>query len=208
MRRWNSFWAVVAVVGLALVAGRTWADDKEDVGNGAKAWAKALLDGDEKAIKAHSIGDDTEMARWEGMSKMIGAFKKLGDAASAKYGEQGAMLSRVFKQPDYEAMQKDSTIAVSGSDATITDKQNKVMKLKKDGGEWKVMLASLNESGPNKMDPKQVAAMAAAASSTADEIKDGKYPTYIEAMRAMGQKMAAAGAGGRRPGAPGAAPAK
>jgi len=200
--RLNLSWAVVAMVGVALLAGRTRADDKADVGAGAKAWAKALMDGDEKALKSHSIGNDEEQARWEGMSKMIGAFKKLGDAASAKYGEQGAMLSRAFKQPDYEQMQKDSTIAVTGEDATITDKQSKVMKMKKDGGEWKVVLASLEQSGPNKMDPKQVTAMTSAASSTADEIKDGKYPTYIAAMQALAQKMQAAGVGGgRRPGA-------
>jgi hypothetical protein len=196
--------AVLAIVAVALCAGRTLADDKTDVGNGAKAWAAAMMDGKADEMKAHSIGTAEEVARWEGMSKMIAAFKKLGDAAKAKYGEEGAMISRMFKSPDFSQLQAESKIVTTGDDATITGKDGKVMKLKKDGGEWKVVLSSLSEAG--KMDAKQVTAMTDAVSTTADEIKDGKYPTNRDAMMALGQKMAAAG--GRRPGGPGAPPAK
>jgi hypothetical protein len=115
------------------------------------------------------------------------------------------MISRMFKSPDFSQLQAESKIVTTGDDATITGKDGKVMKLKKDGGEWKVVLSSLNEAG--KMDTKQVAAMTDAVSTTADEIKDGKYPTNRDAMMALAQKMAAAN-GGRRPGGPGAAPAK
>ena len=198
--------AVLAMVAVALCAGRTLADDKTDVGNGAKAWATAMMEGKSDEMKSHSIGTAEEVARWEGMSKMIAAFKKLGEAAKAKYGEEGAMLSRMFKSPDFSQLQAESKIVTTGDDATITGKDGKVMKLKKDGGEWKVVLSSLSEAG-GKMDPKQVTAMTDAVSTTADEIKDGKYPTNRDAMIALGQKMAAAG-GGRRPGGPGAAPAK
>jgi hypothetical protein len=191
--------AVLAMVAVSLCAGRTLADDKTDVGNGAKAWATAMMEGKSDEMKAHSIGTAEEVARWEGMSKMIAAFKKLGDAAKAKYGEEGAMISRMFKSPDFSQLQSESKIVTTGDDATITGKDGKVMKLKKDAGEWKVVLSSLNEAG--KMDAKQVAAMTDAVSTTADEIKDGKYPTNREAMMALGQKMAAAN-GGRRPGAP------
>ncbi len=196
--------AVVVMVGLSLSAGRALADDKEAVGNGAKVWATAMMDGKADDMKAHSIGSAEDLARWEGMSKMIGAFKKLGEAAKAKYGEEGAMFSRMFKTPDFSQIQE-SKIVATGDDATITGKDGKVMKLKKDGGEWKVVLASLNDSG--KMDPKQVTAMTDAASTTADEIKDGKYATNQEAMMGLAKKIAAAGIGGRRPpggaGAPG-----
>jgi hypothetical protein len=198
--------AVLAMVAVSFCAGRTLADDKTDVGNGAKAWATAMMAGKADEMKSHSIGTAEEVARWEGMSKMIAAFKKLGEAANAKYGEEGAMISRMFKSPDFSQLQAESKIETSGDDATITGKDGKVMKLKKDGGEWKVVLSSLNETGA-KMDAKQVAAMTDAVSTTADEIKDGKYPTNREAMMALGKKMAATGAG-RRPGGPGAAPAK
>jgi hypothetical protein len=198
--------AAVAMVALSFCGGRTLADDKEDVGNGAKAWTTAMMAGNAADMKAHSIGTAVEVARWEGMSKMIASFKKLGDAATAKYGEEGAMIGRMFKTPDFSQIQAESKIVVTGDDATITGKDSKVMKLKKDGGEWKVVLSSMNDSG--KMDPKQVSAMTEAVSATADEIKDGKYPTYREAMVALGQKMSAAAGGRRGGGAPGATPAK
>ncbi|MDB5321686.1 MAG: hypothetical protein JWN40_3317 [Phycisphaerales bacterium] len=198
--------AVVVLITVSLCAGRALADDKEAVGKGAKAWAMAMMEGKPDEMKAHSIGSEEELARWEGMSKMMAAFRKLGDAAKAKYGEDGAIIGRMFRTPDFSQLQAESKIVITGDDATITGKDSKVMKLKKDGGEWKVVLASLNDSG--KMDPKQVTAMADAASATADEIKDGKYGTNQEAMMALAKKMAAAGGGGRRPGGAGATPAK
>ena len=196
---------VVAVLVSSLGAVRATADDKTDVGNGAKAWATALMAGDSAAMKAHSIGTDEQIAHWEAMSKMIGSFKKMAAAAEAKYGEQASMMNRMLRAPDFSQFEKESNVEVSGDEATITGngKELTKMKLKKDGGEWKVELATLTEA--SKMDTKQIGGMSDAASTTADEIKDGKYPTYRDAMMAFGRKMAALGGGprpGARPGAP------
>lgn len=196
--------AVAAVVVMSLTTVQAKADDKEDVGKGAKAWATALMEADVAGVKSHSVGTAEEMGRWEGMAKMIGSFKKLGDAASAKYGEEGAQIGRMFRKPDFSQLES-SKIEVMGDDATLTGKDSKVMKLKKEAGEWKVVLSSMPDAA--KVNPKQVNAMATAASATADEIKDGKYPTYREAMMGLAKKMAAAG-GGRPGAAPGGAPAK
>jgi hypothetical protein len=193
-------WCALAVVAVLACGARAWADAREDVIGGAKAWATALMDGDVKALKAHSVGDEAEMSRWEGMGKLIAGFKKMSDAAAVKYGEQGAAMSRMFRKPDFAQLQGDSKIEVNGSDASITGKDGKTMNLKKDGGDWKVVLSSMKDSG--KMDPKQVTAMADAASSTGDEIKEGKHATYLDAMKAFQQKMMASmgGAPGGRPG--------
>ena len=93
------------------------------------------MEGKAAEMKSHSIGTAEEVARWEGMSKMIASFKKLGDAAKDKYGEEGAMIGRMFKSPDFSQLQAESKIVVTGDDATITGKDSKVMKLKKDAGE-------------------------------------------------------------------------
>jgi len=196
-------WYVVALVAVLACGGRAWADAKGDVVEGAKAWATALMDGDVKAIKAHSVGDEAEMARWEGMTKLMAGMKKMSDAASAKYGEQGAAMSRMFKKPDFAQLQAESKIEVNGNEASITGKDGKTMNLKKEGGDWKVVLSSMKDNG--KMDPKQVNAMADAASSTGDEIKEGKHATYLDAMKAFQQKMMAA-MGGPPGGRPGAGP--
>lgn len=193
--------AVAFVAGVVCVAAR--ADVKEDVGNGAKAWAVAMMAGDVEAVKSHSVGTEEEVARWQGVSKMIGAMKKLDEAARAKFGEeQGAMFGRFNRSPDFAQLSKDAKIEVNGDEATVTGKDGKPLKMRKDGGEWKVALSSLTDN--MKMDPKQIAAMTAAVSSTADEIKEGKYGTAQEAAIAMGRKMQAAGAGGPPGGRPGA----
>jgi len=200
----KQWWVMVAVLVSSLGAVRATADDKTDVGNGAKAWATALMAGDAATMKSHSIGTADQVAHWEGMSKMIVSFKKMAAAAEAKYGEQASMMSRMLRAPDFSQFDKESKIDVAGDEATIVSdgKQPTKMKLKKEGGEWKVELATLTEG--SKMDAKHVSGMSEAASTTADEIKDGKYPTFREAMMAFGQKMQALGSGARPGGRPGA----
>jgi hypothetical protein len=195
---------VVAMFVTSLGAVRAAADDKTDVGNTAKAWATAVMAGDAAGVKSHSTGTEAQIAHWEAMSKMIGAFQKLGDAAKAKYGEEGAAMSRMMRKPDFSQFEDQANIEVNGNEATITGhaKDQSKMHLKKDGGEWKVDLASMNDVA--KMDDKRLAGMSEAASTTASEITDGKYATYRDAMIAFGRKMAALNGGrpGARPGAP------
>src|SRR5689334_23356320 len=54
--------AVVVVLGAVCVV-RALADVKEDVGNGAKAWAVAMMAGDAEGVKAHAVGTEEEVAR-------------------------------------------------------------------------------------------------------------------------------------------------
>jgi hypothetical protein len=187
------------IAAIAVLARDVRADEKEDVGKAAKAWVTALTQGDADGLKTRSIGEQEDLARWQGMAKMMSAFKKLGEAATAKYGDQAAALSAMMRQPNWAQIQADTKIEINGDEATLTGKDGKPMKMKKDGGEWKVVLSSLTAGDNKKLDPKQVAAMTEAASTTADEIKEGKYPTYIEAMQAMARKMMAAN-GGAKPG--------
>jgi len=200
-KQWSM--VVVAMFVTSLGAVCALADDKTDVGNTAKAWATALMAGDVAGVKSHSTGTEEQVAHWEAMSKMIGAFQKLGDAAKAKYGDEGAMMSRMMRKPDFSQFENQANIEVKGNQATITGngKNENKMQLKKDGGEWKVELGSLTEVA--KMDDKRLTGMSEAASTTATEISDGKYPTYREAMVAFGRKMSALNGGrpGARPGA-------
>lgn len=191
MTRWS---VAMALVGLMVVAGRVRADDKQDVTRGAQAWVNALLDGDVAAVKAHSIGDEKELTKWEAVTKMLGAMKRLNEAAVAKFGDQGAMLGAGARRPDFAQIQKDSQIQVAGDEATLINKDRRPLKLKKDGKEWKVVLGSIQDN--SRADAAQMAAITGALSGVADEIKDGKYPTAREALMALGQKIKAAGTGG------------
>jgi hypothetical protein len=185
-------WAAILVIGAALGAA---ADDREDVIKASRAWATALVDGDAKALRATSSGPETELARWEAMGKMFASFQKLTDAVTAKYGEQ-ADLSKMFMRPDFGNVGDAAKVEVAGNDATITNEGGKSpTKLKREGGQWKVVLASFPEV--SKLEPKQMIPMTEAVSSTADEIKAGKHATYPAAMKALGTKMAKLKAGGK-----------
>jgi hypothetical protein len=188
----------LTMVAVMAFAGGARADDKADVLAAAKSWGNALLDGDAKTVRGGSIGEEAELARWEGMSKMLASFQKLTDAMKAKFGDK-ADMTRMFQRPDFATFGDDTSVEVTGGEATLTAGAGKPpMKLRKDGGAWKVVLASM-PAGAAKLEPKQMAPMTEAISATADEIKDGKYATYPEAMKALGgkmvkAKMAAAGA--------------
>ena len=152
-----------------------------------------MVDGDVKTLRAHSSGPETEVVRWEAMSKMFASFQKLTDAVTARYGAQ-ANLSKMFKRPDFAKIGDDDKIEVTGADATLTSEGAKSpMKLKKDAGQWKVVLASFPEAA--KLEPKQMNPIAEAVSTTADEIKDGQHATFNDAMKALTAKMSKAKSG-------------
>jgi hypothetical protein len=197
----NRAWVFVAVLVASLVAsaGRaSAADEKEAVGKAAKAWANAMKEGDAAAIKATSAGTEDEVARFQGNAKLGAAFRALSTAAEAKYGEQAAMLSRFNKQQDFAQLVNESTIEVNGAEATITSKDNKALKLKKQANNWKVDLSSLPPES-RRMDPKQLAGMTSAVTTTTDEIKANKHATFQDALIALSQRMKAAGGAGGQP---------
>ena len=189
MRRSGSV-VTAAVLALLALAGPAAADDKDDVMAAAKAWSTALVDGDAKAIRAGSAGSETEIARWEAMSKMFGSFQKLTDAVKAKYGDK-ANTAKLFQRPDFASLGDDPKVAVTGVDATLTTQEGKPpMKLKKEGAAWKVVLSSMPAAAA-KLDPKQMTPLTEAVASTAEEIVAGKYPMQDDAMKALAAKMKA-----------------
>jgi hypothetical protein len=196
-------WLCVAVLVAGLVAGAgraSAADEKDAVGKAAKAWATAMRDGNVDAVKANSYGSAEEVSRFQGNAKLGAAFRALSEAAQAKYGDQAAMLTRFNKQIDFAQLVDESKIEVDGDEATITSKQNKALKLKRSGGAWKVDLSSLPPES-RQMDPKQSAGMTSAVTTTTDEIKADKHPTFESALIALSKRMKAAGGAGGTPAA-------
>ncbi len=182
-------WIMLAATVVGFIAAPARADDKADAAAGVKAWAIAVADGDAAGVKAHSMGSEADMARFQQMAGMVLASKKLSAAARVKYGEEGAgPMGRMGQRPDLTKLDN-SKVEVAGDEATVTGQDGKALKAKKEGGEWKVVLDSLGPT--SKIDPKQIAAATDAMTTTADEIKDGKYPTIKEAMLAFAAKMKA-----------------
>ena len=145
---------------------------------------------------------------------MIGASNKLNDAAVAKYGDQGRNVSMfgsvATNLASMTRLASDATVNVTGDSATVEPPKNPTaeqtggramrrhghqpMHFKKEGGKWKFDLSS---SASVRGQADTFKAMTQAFSQTADEIKDGKYPTAEEARQALGMRVAAVSRGGR-----------
>jgi hypothetical protein len=182
--------ATLVIVAAGLVGSAARADDAADVMAAAKAWSNAVVGGDVKTVRERSAGSEAELARWDAIARLLGSFQKLTDAVKATYKDK-ADLSRLFQKPDFASLGTDPKVEVAagGGEATLTTAEGKPpLKLKKDGGAWKVVLSSTPPEAA-KLDAKQIEPFAEAVSATAAEITAGKYPTQAEAMKAMGQRL-------------------
>jgi hypothetical protein len=152
----------------------------------AKAFAAAMKSGDAETAKAASTGGDAKFI--EAMAVGMGNFKKLREAAVARYGDEGkSMGGAAGDDTDLEKMVDDSTEQVAGDTATLTRKTGKPMKLKKVDGVWKVDAADM--AGPGAaMGATMMERMGKAAKETADEITAGQHKTAAEAKIAFGKK--------------------
>jgi hypothetical protein len=182
---------------VALCASVALADSKPDLSSpksAAMAFGTALLAGDSAGIKATSMGTDNDFKVVDAMGQMVGAMKKLSDAAVAKWGKDNA-LSKGSMAPDIQKELEESEVKIDGDSATIIKKDKSdaksPMKLKKVDGNWKVDLGSLPKEGMDQL-VKMAPAMAKAAAEVSAEIAADKYKTADEAQQALGAKMLAA----------------
>jgi hypothetical protein len=157
----------------------------------ARAFAKAMEDGDAAEAKRASTGGDPQII--EAMAKMTGNMKKLHDASVAKFGDQGkSVAGGGGNGPDFSEWSKkidEANVKEEGDTATLTQKDGgEPMKLKKVNGEWKVDTTPLTGEMAS-MGTAMIDSMSKAAAETADDIKAGKYKTAQEAQEALGSKM-------------------
>ncbi|MDB5295655.1 MAG: hypothetical protein JWO31_1638 [Phycisphaerales bacterium] len=153
----------------------------------AKTFAAAMTTGDADAAKAASTGADAKMI--ESMANAFGSYKKLHDAAAAKFGEEGKKLGAMGGSVDDDLVKKlaDATETITGDTATVAPKDGKAMKLKKVDGAWKVDMSEM--AGPMAaLGSQMFDKMGKAAKVTADEIAAGQYKTIDEAQAAFTKK--------------------
>ena len=185
--------SVVLLAVCAMTAGSARAADQSTPKKAAESFGTALVAGDNKAVREVSQGTDAEYKTVDALGTMVGAMKKLSDAASAKYGKDNA-ISKGAKDMDIAAELEKSEVKEDGDKATITNKEKdekNPMKLVKKDGKWFVDLSSLPKEGMDQV-VKMAPAMSKAATEVAGEIKADKYKTAEEAQQALGTKMLAA----------------
>jgi hypothetical protein len=178
-------------------SGATAAPAKADLSTpkgAALTFANALVSGDNAAIRACSVGSDTEYKTLESLSTMVSAMKKLSDAAVEKFGKDNVITKG--SNTDIAAEIEKSTAKEEGDTATIVNKDKpddkNPMKLKKVGSDWKVDLAQTLPKDGVDMLSKMAPAMAKVANEVTAEIKAGKFMKADEAKEALGTRMLAA----------------
>jgi hypothetical protein len=157
----------------------------------AHAFFKAVEAGDADAIKATSIGTDEDYAMIKNVSEMMGAMRKMQAALVKKYGDDAKAipdLSAVMSSQVEEAEEK-----IDGDSATLISKSKPDDKypptLKKSGDAWKMDLKNMS-SDPGFVKIKDTAPKAIAAlNDYTKNIESGKYPTFLDAAKALNETM-------------------
>ncbi len=207
--------AVAMASGALFVGTMVQAEVKKDLSSPKAALttlAHAMDQGDKEAAKAAVDGTDKHMKAIEGMVDLMKGMKELQAAAKDKYGQipaefEQAGMDKMVAQVDKATVKEEGDTAVvtmpeeprpEGAPAPTPEEaaasaKSRELKMKKVNGDWKLDAASMMQ-GQELTDQQlqQFSMMSKVASETAQEIRDGKYPTYQEAMQAMGQKMMAA----------------
>jgi hypothetical protein len=173
------------------------ADKAPDLSNpksAAMAFGTALVGGDAAGLRAATVGSEADYKIVDALGKMVGAMKRLSDAAADKYGKDNE-ITKGTQDTDVAAKLEKADVKVEGDTATIIDKEKaddkNPLKLVKKDGQWKVDLGSIPKDGMDQL-VKMAPAMAKAADEVTKEIKDGKHKTAKDAQDAIPQKMMAA----------------
>ncbi|HSU67873.1 MAG TPA: hypothetical protein VLJ39_13435 [Tepidisphaeraceae bacterium] len=200
---------IFAMVMSAATAAR--ADDQADIKASAKSFAEAIKAGDAPTARKYVVSSDEANNFVDAMAGVTKAKQNLTDAAVAKFGEDGKKIAGASpvggRSPDVAQNIDNSKVDVNGDTATVTGEKGKAVQFKKEGGQWKIDLASVADFQQTSKLLPMFGHVSTAMNETAREIKDGKYATVQEAQQGLRQKIVA-GFGGQpgagRPGKPGA----
>lgn len=193
--------ALFVLACLALVAparaAETGAADKVDFSDPkpvAVAFAKAMVAGDAKAVRATAVGTDEEFKTVEALGAIFPAIKKFKAACDAKFGPDNLLSKNMAAGQDPAAEVEKSDVKVDGDTATVTNKnkpdEKEPMKLKKVEGKWKVALSSMGKDAGGIA--KKAPAVAKVFGDAAADIEAGKYQNAQDAMLGLAPKMAEA----------------
>jgi len=191
LSRWSPAAPVVVILCTLSLARVAAAADLSEPKAAAKTFVTALAAHDLATLRSASIGNDEERQRIEAMSDLIVAQRKYGDAAHAKFGED-ARVPRRDVAKDFEEKLKTAEVKMEGDSASLADPQDPQsppLKLKRESGDWKIDLSSMQMRGAAAAGG-QMKQIAEAMNTTADEIASGKYASFLEAQKALTQRLA------------------
>jgi hypothetical protein len=186
MARVTFAFLLLSLVGLIAMPAR--AADAPDLSTPKKAaimFAKGVESGDMEAVKASSIGSDSDYKLVELIISYMAANKELRAAAIEKFGEDGKQISEDLS--NISKKMEEGVEKIDGDSATVGKAdESDPMKLKKVDGVWKSDLAAIPEK---EQLSKTLTKMPKVISAAAADIKAGKYKTFDEAKTAVGKQI-------------------
>src|SRR5262249_33275024 len=146
--------------------------------------------GDAAEARKAVIAEEADMKFIDEMAGATASFKKLAEAAKAKYGDAGQEIVPFNSDETRLDILDSATESVTGDTASVTSPQSQdKIELKKVGSDWKIDLSKM----PNLAQMKQALPMFRTMKKFADDftadINAGKYATTADAKSAMETKM-------------------
>ena len=175
----------LAATTVLLAGSRVRADDAADIRASGKAFVEAFTAGDAAGAKKYAVTDAKSDKFLDIWSEIAKANKALTDAAVAKFGDAGNQVAASggmgMQKPQILSHFENAKIDVSGDTAVVTPTTGKPVKMKKDGGRWKIDFT--NDASFDRVDQQAavLTKMAEANNKSAQEISSGKYSTVDEA---------------------------
>lgn len=162
----------------------------------ARTFGQGMSQGDIEAVKASAIATAEQQKALEALSAVVSNFKKVEEAAIAKFGETaGKTVASQQQMSIGEELEKidSATETITGDTAVLAaEGSQEPLHLRKVDGQWKVDFAAMPGTEQVAQAIPMITAMAGAADELAAEITADKYKTADEAKNALGQKMMAA----------------
>jgi len=169
----------------------------------AVSFGKALSAGDMETVHQIATGTDAEFALCKAMAETIQASKRLNEAATKKFGDDGKLPKEMSMDivADFEAADE----KIDGNTATLVMKGKADDQFpptfKKDGDNWKLDLTNLDKDPASAGMAQMFSVMAKAMDTVTKNVNDGKYKTFPEVMADLGAQMSAAAGAGAPPAA-------
>jgi hypothetical protein len=202
--------SIVASLAICLGVGATMASvaragepDRSTPKKTAVSFGKALSAGDMETVHKVATGTAAEFALCKSMAEMIQASKRLNEAATGKFGDDGKLPKELTMDivADFEAADE----KIDGNTAALVIKGKADDQFpptfKKDGDNWTLDLTNMDKHPASAGMAQMFSVMTKAMDTVDKNINDGKYKAFPEVMADLAAQMSAAAGAGAPPAA-------
>jgi hypothetical protein len=164
----------------------------------AFAFVRAMEQNDMAQFRAVTIGSEDDYKLFEPLLGMVGSAKDLEHAAREKFGKAGRAIVRESPAVELEVHIQESDIKVTNDTAILRhhgQEDADPLHLRHTSTGWKVDLTAIPNRAQMAAAAEGMARMRKALTTSAADIRAGKFPTAEEAEKSVLKRMKDAAAG-------------